>query len=203
MRLVRSPRRGGFTLIELLVVIAIIAVLIALLLPAVQAAREAARRAQCTNNLKQIGLGVMNFESANGRYPPDVISFDPSQLSDTDPYATFTGATRERGGWMTLILPYMEQTNIYNLINQSVSCFDTQNVPPTVPPGGQYSGNCSAYSISINAYLCPSCPAPGSLSYWNAQWTGSGNGSGPPNPSRRRRSGACPTTSRSRASTAT
>ena len=65
----RATRPRAFTLIELLVVIAIIGVLIGLLLPAVQAAREAARRAQCTNNLKQIGLGVMNYESANQCLP--------------------------------------------------------------------------------------------------------------------------------------
>ena len=65
-----TSRRRGFTLIELLVVIAIIAVLIALLLPAVQAAREAARRAQCVNNLKQMGLALHNYESANGAFPP-------------------------------------------------------------------------------------------------------------------------------------
>src|SRR6202161_1152283 len=66
-------RAFGFTLIELLVVIAIIAVLIALLLPAVQAAREAARRAQCANNLKQIGLSLHNYESANSTFPPTTI----------------------------------------------------------------------------------------------------------------------------------
>src|SRR5579863_8679915 len=101
--------RAGFTLIELLVVIAIIAVLIALLLPAVQAAREAARRAQCVNNLKQIALGAMNYESANGALPSSAV------------WGAWNGVTRcipKYGfGPYVPMLPYMEQTPVYNMIN--------------------------------------------------------------------------------------
>src|SRR5947209_2445068 len=98
-------RAGGFTLIELLVVIAIIAVLIALLLPAVQAAREAARRAQCVNNLKQIGLAIHNYHSANGCFPVGGANT-----------TNFNKATSAWGSWSAhaLMLPYMEQTQIYN-----------------------------------------------------------------------------------------
>src|ERR1700678_4022279 len=102
-------RRRGFTLIELLVVIAIIAVLIALLLPAVQSAREAARRIQCTNNLKQIGLGLHNYHQAVGTFP--------------------LGATLVNGGYgavtygcwsaQALMLPYVEQSPLYNAANFS------------------------------------------------------------------------------------
>jgi prepilin-type N-terminal cleavage/methylation domain-containing protein/prepilin-type processing-associated H-X9-DG protein len=172
MSRVRSVPRRGFTLIELLVVIAIIAVLIALLLPAVQSAREAARRAQCINNMKQIGLAIMNFESTYKVYPPDVQQFT-NGFVDTDPYAVLTGNQTVRAGWEELILPYLEQNNIYNACNLNVSVFNTQNVPPST---GKYSGNGSAYSVGINAFLCPSSPGPATINYWAAQWESSGNG---------------------------
>src|SRR5271167_1832304 len=94
-----TPRRTtGFTLIELLVVIAIISVLIALLLPAVQSAREAARRIQCTNNLKQIGLGLHNYESIASAFPPSNVA---GYINGAFTYNGFSVQAR--------ILPFMEQ----------------------------------------------------------------------------------------------
>src|SRR5262249_16260521 len=115
-----KTKRRGFTLIELLVVIAIIGVLIALLLPAVQAAREAARRAQCTNNLKQMALAAHNYDSANGSLPPG--SSGGGMVANQ----SFTGVWRDpqrsccpwgHFGWAAQVLPFMEQTNLYNAIN--------------------------------------------------------------------------------------
>jgi prepilin-type N-terminal cleavage/methylation domain-containing protein/prepilin-type processing-associated H-X9-DG protein len=116
------PRRG-FTLIELLVVIAIIAVLIALLLPAVQAAREAARRAQCVNNLKQIGLAMHNYVSVNNVFPPTSMFLGPA-------YSTVQGQGPGWGwneSWTLAIMPEMEQTPIFNSYNFHIDGLDPSN----------------------------------------------------------------------------
>src|SRR6266581_974446 len=99
------PRRPGFTLIELLVVIAIIGVLIALLLPAVQAAREAARRAQCINNLKQIGIALHNYHDTQGAFPTGGIT------GFGQPGGVWNGRANLLS-WRALILPQMEGNNI-------------------------------------------------------------------------------------------
>jgi len=140
----RGAHRAGFTLIELLVVIAIIAVLIALLLPAVQSAREAARRAQCVNNLKQIGLGIHNYESANGSFPPGTITYQESPLDCNQSSRAFT--------MQCLILPYMELSTIYNSINFSHAAGGTD------VSGGANIGliNRTGMITQIKSYVCPS-----------------------------------------------
>src|SRR5262245_31873557 len=140
----RSQR--GFTLIELLVVIAIIAVLIALLLPAVQSAREAARRAQCTNNMKQLGLAVANYESANGAYPASY---------GTGGKATGWGGQGTWGSWspQALILGYFEQLPVYNSINFSLVSHGDGNTHGDL-------AQVTAITTRINSFLCPPSPLP-------------------------------------------
>jgi prepilin-type N-terminal cleavage/methylation domain-containing protein/prepilin-type processing-associated H-X9-DG protein len=134
-----SQRRRGFTLIELLVVIAIIAVLIALLLPAVQSAREAARRAQCVNNLKQIGLGLHNYHQAIGTFPP---GHGQSTAYNAFPaYANWCEWSAQ-----AMLLPYMEQTPMYNAINFSF-CGGYGNA--------KYI-NSTAWTAKIANFMCPS-----------------------------------------------
>jgi prepilin-type N-terminal cleavage/methylation domain-containing protein/prepilin-type processing-associated H-X9-DG protein len=134
-----AKMRRGFTLIELLVVIAIIAVLIALLLPAVQAAREAARRAQCTNNLKQIGLALHNYNQSIGAFP-----IGKGMSASAFPYKAYANYTE--WGPQAMILPYMEQGPIYNAINFAV-CAGTGIGGPI---------NATTDTRLINSYMCPS-----------------------------------------------
>jgi prepilin-type N-terminal cleavage/methylation domain-containing protein/prepilin-type processing-associated H-X9-DG protein len=145
----RSDNRlRGFTLIELLVVIAIIAVLIALLLPAVQAAREAARRSQRINNLKQLGLALANYESSNLSYP-----LEYGQRAIWDP--TNAQGTYGDSGWgnwsaQAQMLSYLEQRQIYNALNFSISAADNCD--------NGVNETCEIARIS--SFLCPSSPGP-------------------------------------------
>jgi prepilin-type N-terminal cleavage/methylation domain-containing protein/prepilin-type processing-associated H-X9-DG protein len=142
MRFSRRAIERGFTLIELLVVIAIIAVLIALLLPAVQAAREAARRAQCTNNLKQLGLAIHNYLSQQNAFPPLMGSISAANSnSGADPNGVSWPLD-----WTASLLPQLEQQPLYNALNWS---FGGGSAPPSIP-------NSTVMFTKVASMLCPS-----------------------------------------------
>jgi prepilin-type N-terminal cleavage/methylation domain-containing protein/prepilin-type processing-associated H-X9-DG protein len=180
-----SRHRRGFTLIELLVVIAIIAVLIALLLPAVQAAREAARRAQCSNNMRQLALAALNYESSNtslpaGNYAAGMLGgnnfsndFPPgSGISWRDPGGTGAGPCCPWGSWSWAapVLQYSEQVALYNSFNFSFPAYafsilesSNQNATPAQylqrgPAGG--AANSTGARAAPSTFLCPSAVRP-------------------------------------------
>ena len=134
MQTTRGPR-SGFTLVELLVVITIIGILISLLLPAVQAAREAARRAQCQNNLKQLGLGLMNYESTFKAFPPASVWQNLSDMNTQN-----QGNLRQN--WAIIILPFIEQQPLYDSFDLSLPISD--------------AANRDERGVELSTMLCPS-----------------------------------------------
>ncbi|QEH32512.1 hypothetical protein OJF2_09890 [Aquisphaera giovannonii] len=137
----RTPRDPGFTLIELLVVIAIMALLIAMLMPAVQSAREAARRAQCTNNLKQVGLAMHGYHDSHGQFPPGylILPGGSTLMGPPDPL------TRDAGpgwAWGALLLPYLELSPLHASLNVNLPCW--------------LPANTTGARASVAVFLCPS-----------------------------------------------
>jgi len=155
--------RRGFTLIELLVVIAIIAVLIALLLPAVQSAREAARRAQCVNNLKQLGLAVHNYSDAMGSFPANLYLHPNYARADYN---------WNNASWLVMMLPQMEQQSLYNAVNFAIMWGPN----PLGSWNAAYLGqqNSTVRETIVNTLVCPSDSSP-PIDNFNADEIGTNN----------------------------
>ena len=144
MEFTRS-RRNGFTLVELLVVIAIIGILIGMLLPAVQAVREAARRANCLNNMRQLGLSLHNYESAHMAFPPSRL--EPNDQAIPSDSTNSSGAESAFQSWTTLILPFIEQSNLGDQFDFRQPWFDKAS-----------SNNGVVIATPLDLFTCPSSP---------------------------------------------
>jgi prepilin-type N-terminal cleavage/methylation domain-containing protein len=159
---IAPDQRSAFTLIELLVVIAIMGILIGLLLPAVQKIRHAAARISCANNLKQIGLALHNYHDTHGSFPQ---AYKPLRTPDqTAPPGTGTyGASA-----FTLILPFLEQDNLYRQIDVTKAALSSVNMPPNNP----------AYSTPLKLFLCPAAPGDSTAEDYSAELANSFNNFG-------------------------
>jgi prepilin-type N-terminal cleavage/methylation domain-containing protein/prepilin-type processing-associated H-X9-DG protein len=146
-----TPQRRAFTLVELLVVIAIIGVLMGLLLPAVQKIREAANRIKCTNNLKQIGLALHAYHDTVGRFPPGYVD------GNTDPFRTPDNDVGPGWGWASFLLPFLEQDNLYKLINFSQTVGMGVNTEVSQKP--------------LAIFLCPSEPNRDAFDVYDSTFT--------------------------------
>jgi prepilin-type N-terminal cleavage/methylation domain-containing protein len=138
-------RKSGFTLIELLVVIAIIAVLIALLLPAVQQARESARRTQCRNNMKQLGLALMNYESSNQQFPPSRINLSTGGTAPNLTTPPWPAGSTFVQSWPIMCMPQLDQAPIYDNYNAKLNWYDRANDAAT--------------TTKLSFFMCPSAPS--------------------------------------------
>lgn len=145
--------KKGFTLVELLVVIAIIGILIGMLLPAVQQVREAARRTQCLNNMRQLGIAAHNYESSRMVFPPgcnwQTTSSDPRR--NNNPPIKGDG---ERVGWAAFLLPFLEQNNLEQALNESTNGYTTQWYMATLANGSGGAQLCASQVIPF--FICPS-----------------------------------------------
>ena len=149
--MVHNTRRSAFTLIELLVVIAIIAVLLGLLLPAVQMARESGARAQCSNNLHQIGIALHLYHDANDTFPPGYVD------GNTDPTSTPDNDVGPGWGWGAFLLPYLEQSGVHSQINFS--------------QGVGVGSNTAISQFHLKVYECPSDPFQQAFPVYDSNFT--------------------------------
>ena len=145
-----SQNRRGFTLIELLVVIAIIAVLISLLLPAVQSAREAARRAQCTNNLKQLGIALHNYHSSQNCFPVGFLYPRAGQAAPGIPVLHY------RWSVLAQMSPFLEQSNVYNALNMDWPIAAGPTAIYGTNPWTPFGANTTVMATAVSFFLCPS-----------------------------------------------
>jgi prepilin-type N-terminal cleavage/methylation domain-containing protein/prepilin-type processing-associated H-X9-DG protein len=165
----------GFTLVELLVVIAIIGILVALLLPAIQASREAARRSKCSNNLKNIGLALLNHADTKKRLPT-ATTFQPGRLASFADPIKFPGPNAPGGTWVVQIWPYIEEQPLYDVYDHKVDARHANNSQRPVSVGGP-----AVIAVSLPWLICPSDgEAPNSQGIFPTDQKQDGGGANPP-----------------------